>query len=49
MAILLDSQVVMTPVVRVPVGASAVITGNFTKTEAERIVNGVRASVAASS
>lgn len=41
-AILLDGQVVMTPVVRVPIGGSAVITGNFTKAEAERIVNGVR-------
>lgn len=40
-AILLDGQVVMTPVVRVPIGASAVITGNFTKAEAERIVSGV--------
>jgi len=40
-AILLDGQVVMTPVVRVPIGASAVITGSFTKAEAERIVNGV--------
>jgi preprotein translocase subunit SecD len=40
-AILLDGQVVMTPVVRVPIGGSAVITGNFTKAEAERIVNGV--------
>jgi hypothetical protein len=40
-AILLDGQVVMTPVVRVPIGPSAVITGNFTKAEAERIVNGV--------
>jgi hypothetical protein len=40
-AILLDGQVVMTPVIRVPIGASAVITGNFTKAEAERIVKGV--------
>jgi preprotein translocase subunit SecD len=40
-AILLDGKVVMTPVVRVPIGASAVITGNFTKVEAERIVDGV--------
>jgi hypothetical protein len=40
-AILLDGQVVMTPVVWVPIGASAVITGNFTKAEVERIVNGV--------
>lgn len=40
-AILLDGQVVMTPVVRVPIGASAVISDNFTKAEAERIVNGI--------
>jgi preprotein translocase subunit SecD len=40
-AILLDGQVVMTPVVRVPIGPAALITGNFTKAEAERIANGV--------
>jgi hypothetical protein len=41
MAILLDGQVVMAPVVRSPIGASAVVTGNFTRTQAERIVNGI--------
>ena len=41
-AILLDGQVVMAPVVRTPIGASAVITGNFTRTQAEKIVNGIR-------
>ena len=45
MAFLLDGQVVMALVVRSPVGASAVITGNMTKTEAEtmaeRIVKGI--------
>jgi hypothetical protein len=41
MAILLDGLVVMAPVVRSPIGDSAVVTGHFTKTEAERIVNGV--------
>ncbi len=41
MAILLDGRVVMAPVVRSPVGDSAVVTGRFTKVEAERIVNGI--------
>jgi len=41
MAILLDGQVVMTPVIRSPIGASSMITGNFTKAQAERIVNGI--------
>jgi hypothetical protein len=40
-AILLDGQVVMAPVVRASMGASAVITGNFTRTQAERIVKGI--------
>lgn len=40
-AILLDGQVVMAPVVRSPIGASAVVTGNFTKAQAERIVKGI--------
>ena len=40
-AILLDGQVVMAPVVRASLGASAVITGNFTKAQAERIVEGI--------
>jgi hypothetical protein len=31
----------MAPVVRSPIGASAVITGNYSQAEAERIVNGV--------
>jgi hypothetical protein len=42
LAILLDGQVVMAPVIRSPIGASALITGNFTKAQAERIVNGIR-------
>jgi hypothetical protein len=41
-AILIDGQVVMAPVLRSPIGASAVITGNFTRPQAERIVNGIR-------
>jgi hypothetical protein len=40
-AILLDGQVVMTPVVRASLGASAMITGNFTRSQAERIVEGI--------
>jgi hypothetical protein len=40
-AILLDGQVVMAPVLRTPIGASARITGNFTRTQAERIVKGI--------
>jgi len=40
-AILLDGQVVMAPVLRTPIGASAVVTGNLTRTEAERIANGI--------
>jgi hypothetical protein len=41
-AILLDGQVVMAPVLRSPIGSSALITGDHTKAEAERIVNGIR-------
>jgi len=40
-AILLDGQVVMAPVLRTLIGASARITGNFTRTQAERIVKGI--------
>ncbi len=40
-AILIDGEVVMAPLLRAPISASAVVTGNFTKAEAERIVNGV--------
>ena len=40
-AILLDGQVVMAPVVRASLGAAAEITGNFTKSQAERIVEGI--------
>ena len=42
MAILLDGRVVMAPTVHSPIGDSAVVTGNFTRAEAERIVNGMR-------
>jgi hypothetical protein len=41
MAILLDGQVVMAPTLRSPIGASARITGNFTRSQAERIVKGI--------
>ena|ERR1700719_47339 len=41
MAITLNGQVVMAPTVRSPIGDSAVVTGNFTRAEAERIVNGI--------
>jgi hypothetical protein len=41
LAILLDGQVVMAPVIRSPIEGSAVITGNLTKAQAERIVNGI--------
>ena len=40
-AILIDGEVVMAPVLRTPISASTVVTGNFTKAEADRIVNGV--------
>lgn len=42
MAILLDGQVVATPVLRTSIGTSARITGNFTRSQAERIANGIR-------
>jgi hypothetical protein len=41
-AILLDGQVVMAPVLRTLISASARITGNFTRTQAERIVKGIQ-------
>jgi len=41
-AILLDGQVVMTPVLRAPIATSARITGGFTRAQAERIVTGVK-------
>ena len=41
MAILLDGQVVMAPTLRSPIDASARITGNFTRSQAEKIVKGI--------
>jgi preprotein translocase subunit SecD len=42
LAILLDGELVMAPTVRAPASNSAVITGNFTRAEAERIATGIR-------
>ena len=41
LAILIDGQVVMAPVLRSPITTSAVISGDFTRAEAERIVAGI--------
>jgi hypothetical protein len=41
LAILIDGEVVMAPTLRGPISASALITGDYTKAEAERIVNGI--------
>lgn len=41
LAILVDGDVVIAPVVRSPITTSAVIGGNFTRAEAERIVAGI--------
>jgi preprotein translocase subunit SecD len=40
-AILIDGRVVMAPVVRSPIRDSAMITGRFTRAEAERIADGI--------
>jgi preprotein translocase subunit SecD len=40
-AILIDGTVVMAPVVRSPMADSAVISGTYTKAEAERIARGI--------
>jgi preprotein translocase subunit SecD len=40
-AILFDGQVVMAPTLRTPIGTSARITDNFTRSQAERIVTGI--------
>lgn len=40
-AILIDGSVVTVPVVRAPIGDSAVISGDFTRAEAERIAEGI--------
>jgi preprotein translocase subunit SecD len=41
LAILIDGEVVMAPVLRSPITTSAVISGDFTRAEAERIVAGI--------
>ena len=41
MAVFIDGQVVITPIVRTTISTFARVTGNFTKAEAERIVNGI--------
>jgi hypothetical protein len=42
-AILLDGEVVMAPVIRSPIGSSAVITGKFTRAQAEKIAKEISA------
>jgi preprotein translocase subunit SecD len=42
MAVLIEGEVVAAPVVRSPIGQSALISGDFTKPEAERIAKGIR-------
>ncbi len=42
MAILLDGKVVMAPTIRSAIGSAAVITGKFTRAEAERIAAGLK-------
>jgi hypothetical protein len=42
MAILLDGQVVMAPVIRTPISTAAIITGNFTRAKAEKLAAGIR-------
>ena len=41
LAILIDGEVVIAPVIRSPITTSAVISGNYTKAEAERLVAGI--------
>jgi len=40
-AILIDDEVVIAPVIRAAIAESAVISGNYTREQAERIVNGI--------
>ncbi|HMF96433.1 MAG TPA: hypothetical protein VKE96_19165 [Vicinamibacterales bacterium] len=41
LAILIDGEVVMAPVVKSPMSTAAVVTGEFTRAELERIVSGI--------
>ena len=40
-AVLIDGEVVTAPVLRSPISTLAVISGDYTRAEAERIVNGI--------
>jgi preprotein translocase subunit SecD len=40
-AVLIDGETVMAPTLRTPISTSALITGDYTRAEAERIVNGI--------
>ena len=40
-AILIDGELVMAPVLRAPIGTEGLISGDFSRAEAERIVNGI--------
>lgn len=40
-AVILDGKVIMAPIVREPIAGSAVISGDFSRAEAEKIVNGI--------
>ena len=42
MAVLIDGDVVAAPIVKSPFGQSAVISGDYTRSEAERIARGIR-------
>jgi len=41
-AILIDGEVVIAPILRAPISTSGLINGDYTKAEAERIVSGIR-------
>jgi preprotein translocase subunit SecD len=41
LAILIDGEVAVAPIVRSPIGETAVITGNYSKAEAQRIADGL--------
>jgi preprotein translocase subunit SecD len=43
-AILIDGDVVIAPTVKSPIGAAAVISGDYTQIDAERIANGMTSS-----
>jgi len=40
-AILIDGDVALAPTVKSPIGAAAMITGDFTRADAERIADGI--------